>query len=338
MKMMTTAAVMAVLILVAATADDTTPFRTDSQDSLTSIEEDYRNNVPSSSSSSGKAAAIFMIGDSTVDCGENTLFYPLLRHNLSLLPCSNASDSTLVPHFLARKMGLQEIPTFYEQNGTLEGILNGLNYGSAQATILTDSDGPSFQSLNQQLRQAFETIQLLQLQLGQPKADHFINSSLFYLSVGKDDYINYFFPNSSLAFNGGEQAFSRLLVDEMTHAVRDLYDAGVRKVVYMGVLPVGCSPRAVVNWYFTRGRDPRLKGCVDEINELISSHNQQLNARIIELNLEFPDAKFVFCDAFKGIMEIISNHTKYGTVLGLRPREGHVVEQGGMEQEWGANQ
>jgi len=214
----------------------------------------------------------------------------------------------------AKKMGLQEIPTFYEQNGTLEGILNGLNYGSAQATILTDPNGPSLQSLNQQLRQALETIQLLQLQLGQPKAEHFINSSIFYLSLGKDDYVNYFFPNS-LPFNGGDQAFSRLLVDEMSHAFRDLYDAGARKVVYMGILPVGCSPRAVVNWYFTRGRDPRLKGCVDEINELILRHNQQLNARVIELNLKFSDARFVFCDAFEGIMEIMANPNIYGTIL-----------------------
>jgi len=93
------AAPMAVIILV-ATASHTMPFHMDSQNSLTSIEEEYWNNVSLPSSSSGEAAAIFMIGDSTVDCGENTLFYSLLRHNLSLLPCFNGSDSTLVPHFL----------------------------------------------------------------------------------------------------------------------------------------------------------------------------------------------------------------------------------------------
>lgn len=41
-----------------------------------------------------------VLGDSSVDCGENTLFYPILHHNLSLIPCSNGSDSTLLPHLL----------------------------------------------------------------------------------------------------------------------------------------------------------------------------------------------------------------------------------------------
>lgn len=41
-----------------------------------------------------------VLGDSSVDCGENTLFYPILHHNLSLIPCYNGSDSTLLPHLL----------------------------------------------------------------------------------------------------------------------------------------------------------------------------------------------------------------------------------------------
>ncbi|GKV28753.1 hypothetical protein SLEP1_g37765 [Rubroshorea leprosula] len=46
-----------------------------------------------------KASAMFVLGDSSVDCGENTLFYPFLHENLSLLPC-NGSDSTLLPSLL----------------------------------------------------------------------------------------------------------------------------------------------------------------------------------------------------------------------------------------------
>ncbi|KAL2927695.1 hypothetical protein RDABS01_000075, partial [Bienertia sinuspersici] len=259
--------------------------------------------------------AFFVIGDSSVDCGGNTLFYPLLRNNRSLLPCSNASGSTVIPHFLATKMGLPNIPTFYEQNGTIEGILNGLNYGSAQATILPSPNTPNFQSLNQQLRQTFETIQLLQLQLGQQQAQTLINSSVFYLSLGKDDYINFLFENSSFSsgFNGDVQLVPRLLVDEMTNALKDLYDAGARKIVGMGIYPLGCAPRAVVNWYFMTGRNRRrLRGCVNEINQMILQHNQLLSDHIIDLNLEFSDAQFVFCDVYQGVMEIMSNPQKYG--------------------------
>lgn len=45
------------------------------------------------------ATALYVLGDSSVDCGDNTLFYPLLHHNLSLYPC-NGSHTSLLPHLL----------------------------------------------------------------------------------------------------------------------------------------------------------------------------------------------------------------------------------------------
>ncbi|XP_074294995.1 GDSL esterase/lipase At5g37690-like [Silene latifolia] len=263
-----------------------------------------------------KAKAMFVIGDSSVDCGENTLFYPLLRRNLSMVSCSSGSDSTLVHHFLASKMGLSEISSFYEQNGTTEGILNGLNYGSVGATILPSRVGSSFQSLNQQLRQLFETIQLLQLQLGEAEANQLVKSSVIYVSLGKEDLINFLFQNESSVpgFNNASQAFGQLLANEMTNAVRNLYNAGGRKVVVMGVLPLGCAPRAVVEWYFRNGRNSnkRIRVCVNEINQHVRDYNQRLNDRIIGLNSEVSDARFVFCDVYQGIMELISKPKTYG--------------------------
>ncbi|KAL2535982.1 GDSL esterase/lipase-like [Forsythia ovata] len=127
--------------------------------------------------------AMYVLGDSSVDCGGNTPFYNLVHHRLSLYPC-NGSDISLVPHLLAKKMNLSYAIPFYSQNGSIHELLTGVNFGSSQATILY-AGSRSYQSLNQQLRQTFETIQLLQLWLGQEVANHFIESSLFYLSLRK---------------------------------------------------------------------------------------------------------------------------------------------------------
>ncbi|CAO2840973.1 unnamed protein product [Amaranthus hypochondriacus] len=262
-----------------------------------------------------KSKGFFIMGDSSVDCGLNTLFYPVLRRNLSLFPCSNGDDSSLIPYFLAKKMNIPAIPTFYEQNGTIEGIVNGLNFGAAQSTILSPANGLNFQTLHQQLRQAFETIQLLHLQLGELEAQNFIRSSVFYLSIGKDDYINFFFENASFPseYNGNTELFPRLLVDEMMNALRGLYNEGVRKVVVMGVYPLGCAPRAVVDWYFLTGRNRRrMRVCVSEINEVITQHNQLLNDGIIDLNMELSDAQFVFCDVYQAYIQIMSTPQTYG--------------------------
>lgn len=51
------------------------------------------------------ASALYVLGDSTVDCGDNTLFYPLLHGRLSLYPC-NASDATLLPQLLGTILNL----------------------------------------------------------------------------------------------------------------------------------------------------------------------------------------------------------------------------------------
>lgn len=45
-------------------------------------------------------SAFYVLGDSSVDCGDNSLFYPFLHGDLSLHPCNDESDKSLVPHFL----------------------------------------------------------------------------------------------------------------------------------------------------------------------------------------------------------------------------------------------
>lgn len=211
----------------------------------------------------------------------------------------------------AKKMGLSNPPSFYSQNGSIEELRGGLNYGSAQATIMKSSS-QSHQSLNQQLRQVFETFQLLQLQLREDSAQHFIKSSIFYLSFGKDDYIDLFLSKASgVMLEYSCQEFAHILVNQMVHAIRNLYDANVRKIICMGILPLGCTPRTVWEWYnSTALHDGR--GCIVEINELVLQYNTMLEEHIIELNTKLPNAQIIFCDAYQGIMEVIANPSHYG--------------------------
>ncbi|KAJ8766789.1 hypothetical protein K2173_008343 [Erythroxylum novogranatense] len=260
-----------------------------------------------------QATALYVMGDSSVDCGENTLGYPFLRRNFSLSPCDNGSDTTLLPHFLAKKMNLPKIPSFYNQNGSIEGLKQGLNYGSAIATIIKVGS-LSHQSLNQQLRQVFETIQLLQLHLGEEESQHFVKSSIFYLSFGKYDYVNLFLGNSSglmLGFSG--QEFANILVNQIVRAIKNLYNADVRKMIVMGIMPLGCMPHVVWEWTKTESEnDGEARGCVEEINVLALQYNTMLHERILDLNTELPDAHITFCDVYHGTLEIMSNAARYG--------------------------
>ncbi|XP_043687793.1 GDSL esterase/lipase At1g71250-like [Telopea speciosissima] len=254
-------------------------------------------------------SAMFIMGDSSVRCGENSFFSSLFGQDSILFPC-NGSQPILIPQLLAEKMGLPQISQFYSQNGTVDGLIAGLNFGSSPATILTQLD---FHPLNQQLRQALDTIQLLKLQLGIEEVQEFIKSSLFYLSVGKDDYINLFssnFPEVILRF--GSTGFAQILVDQIDHVVKDLYNADVRKIICMGIGPLGCSPRILYESHGYRVGSAGYGHCVDEINEHIVEYNHVLSQRLSELSLELPDAEIVYCDVYRGMMEIITHPGRYG--------------------------
>ncbi|KAL3828654.1 hypothetical protein ACJIZ3_017456 [Penstemon smallii] len=262
------------------------------------------------SSSSSSVTAMYVLGDSSVDCGDNTPFYTILHRNLSLFPC-NGSDITLLPQLLAKQMGLPYTIPFYSQNSSIHGILGGVNFGSAEATILyPESQG--YQSLNQQLRQVFETIQLLQLQLGEKTANDFISSSLFYISFGKDDFIDYFLYNSSKisSLNYSGQNFSHILVHQMTNAIRNLYATNVRKIIVSGVLPLGCAPRLLLKW--DNSSESEKKGCFDEVNLMVLEYNTRLEDSVVSINAELPDAHIVFCDVYRAMMEFINNPGDYG--------------------------
>ncbi|PNY04824.1 GDSL esterase/lipase [Trifolium pratense] len=268
-------------------------------------------NVTANGRNGSLVSALFVLGDSSVDCGDNTLFYPLLHGRLSLYPC-NGSDGTLLPQIIADKIGLTSILPFYAQNGSLNEILGGLNFGSTQAMIMNQG-GFSHQSLNQQLRQVSESMQLLQLHLSENTAVEFTKSSIFFLSFGKEDYIDLFLHNSSNPMlNHSAEYFATILVNQMTNAMRYLYEANARKIICLGVLPLGCAPRMA--WESNQTSDGYIdgNGCVDNVNNWVLEYNRLLNEHIVQLNAEFSDAHIVFCDVYTGILEIIRKPRFYG--------------------------
>ncbi|KAJ7964848.1 GDSL esterase/lipase [Quillaja saponaria] len=258
-------------------------------------------------------SAMYVLGDSSVDCGDNTLFYYLLHRNLSLHPCNGSDASaTLIPNLLAKKMGLPFSRPFYSLNGSTGELLSGVNFGSAQATIM-NPDSQSLQSLTQQLRQVSETVELLKLNYSENTACQIIKSSIFYLSFGENDYIDFFLHNTyGLRLKHSSQEFANILVNQMIYAIRNLYDANARKIICSGIPPLGCTPRIV--WEQTNissGVENGL-GCVEKINELVLEYNSMLDKHIVKLNKELPDSQLVFCDVYKGMMEIITKPKHYG--------------------------
>ena len=85
-----------------------------------------------------------------------------------------------------------------------------------------------------------------------------------------------------------------------------LIGAGMKKVVLVGIGPIGCAPNFLSSYNSSVGE------CIPEINSLVQEYNDNLNLLTLRLRSEFPDSRIIFCDIFKGVYDIILNAKEYG--------------------------
>ena len=92
----------------------------------------------------------------------------------------------------------------------------------------------------------------------------------------------------------------------LTLMLQNLYDLNVRKLVVMGLAPIGCAPHYLWQYRSENGK------CIESINDMVREFNFLMRYMIEELGEELPDSNIIFCDLFEGSMDIIKNHENYG--------------------------
>ncbi|KAG0498233.1 hypothetical protein HPP92_002924 [Vanilla planifolia] len=288
------------------------------------------------------APAFFVLGDSTVDSGTNNFLgtlaradrFPYGRDFDTHRPTGRFSNGRIIVDYLAIRLGLPFVPPFLGQVGRVEDMIHGLNYASAAAGIIFSSgyDLGMHISLTQQIQQVSDTFQHFSLILGEEAAADLISRSVFYLSIGSNDFIHYYLSNASGVQDLYKPSeFNRLLVGTVQQELKvflfsshlffllpswllvnsldgwqNLYNGNVRKMVVMGLAPIGCTPHYL--WQY--GSDDGE--CVEFINNVVVDFNSAMKNVVNELNKDLPDAKLAFCDAFKASMDIFANHDRYG--------------------------
>lgn len=90
---------------------------------------------------------------------------------------------------------------------------------------------------------------------------------------------------------------------------QDLHNIHVRKLVIMGLPPIGCAPHYLWRYSSQNGE------CVQEINDMIMEYNFGMRYMVEELRQELPDSNIIFCDLYQGSMDIIRNYDLYGNSL-----------------------
>ncbi|KVH91828.1 Lipase, GDSL [Cynara cardunculus var. scolymus] len=228
--------------------------------------------------------ALFIIGDSSVDCGTNNFLATLARADHlpygrdfdTHKPTGRFCNGRIPVDYLALYLGLPFVPSYLGQSGSFSDMKQGLNYASAGAGMIFSSGSELGQhiSFTQQIQQVMDTFQQFILTMGEDAASNLISNSIFYISIGTNDYIHYYLPDVS--------------------------------VVVMGLAPIGCAPYYLWQYNSENGE------CVKTINNMIMEFNFVMRYTVKELRKELIDANIIFCDAYLGSMDIIKNFDQYG--------------------------
>ncbi|XP_027362565.1 GDSL esterase/lipase At5g08460-like [Abrus precatorius] len=159
------------------------------------------------SSSSSVVPALFVIGDSSVDSGTNNYLgtfaradhLPYGRDFDTHQPTGRFSNGRIPVDYLALRLGLPFVPSYLGQKGAVEDMMHGVNYASAGAGIILSSGSELGQhiSFTQQIQQFTDTLQQIILSVGEDVATTLVSNSVFYVSIGINDYIHYYLLNVS---------------------------------------------------------------------------------------------------------------------------------------------
>ncbi|MED6179550.1 hypothetical protein PIB30_001844 [Stylosanthes scabra] len=198
--------------------------------------------------------ALFVIGDSSVDCGTNNFLGTFARANHlpygrdfdTHQPTGRFSNGRIPVDYLATRLGLPLVPSYLGQAGDVQDMIHGVNYASAGAGIIFSSGSELGQHISfaQQVQQFTDTLQQFIISMGEDAATELISDSVFYISIGINDYIHYYLLNVSNVDNLYlPWSFNQFLASSVRQEIKNLYNLNVRKVVLTGLAPIGCAPQ-----------------------------------------------------------------------------------------------
>ncbi|XP_040383553.1 GDSL esterase/lipase At2g04570-like isoform X2 [Oryza brachyantha] len=266
----------------------------------------------SAATAAGKAPAIIVFGDSTVDAGNNNDIPTVFKANFPPygrdfdggVATGRFSNGRLVTDFLSEALGLpSSVPAYLDSGYTTEELARacGVTFASA---------GTGLDDLTAQIALEYfkEYKEKLKVVHGEDVAKEIITEALYVFSIGTNDFIiNYFaLPLRPAAYS--TSGYVAYLVGLAIVAVREAYELGARRVLFAGLTPLGCLPSARTLNLLTPGR------CNEENNHAALAFNAGLEEAMRKLNDELAGARVAYSDVYSVVCSILSNPSDYGFV------------------------
>lgn len=257
---------------------------------------------------------ILVFGDSSVDSGNNNFLNTTIRANFLPYgkdffrghPTGRFSNGRLATDFIAEALGYTKaVPAFLKPRLRRKDILHGVSFASADSGYddLT-ANLNSVLSLSKQvdyyLRQY--KIKLAKL-VGVRKSQEIIRNAVAVLSMGTNDFLQNYFLEPIRPKQYTLEEYQNYLASCMFESVKKMHGLGIRRLVVVGVPPVGCMPLVRT----LNGQDT----CVEKYNNFSSTFNAKIKAKLATTWTTL-GVQSAYVDAF-GIMQAAVNNPKlYG--------------------------
>ncbi|KAJ1685250.1 hypothetical protein LUZ63_016640 [Rhynchospora breviuscula] len=274
---------------------------------------------------SHKFDSIFSFGDACTDTGNVNVLakkvsWSVYTDNLPYgvtffhRPSKRFSDGRLIVDFLAEEFGLPYLKPYLDKN---ESFRQGANFAVLSATALdetffmqhniTTSKSPLSNSLSSQL-QWFEELKPSLCQTPKECRDYFGRSLFILGQILGNDYIT--MTPSSLSVEQ-MMSYTSTIIQTIAGTIKKLIDQGAKTVVVPGNIPMGCLPVYLLINGKSKDYDSST-GCIEKYNVLSRYHNSLLLEAIKKLRIKYRDAKIIYADIYKPIIDFIRFPQRYG--------------------------
>ncbi|KAK0597582.1 hypothetical protein LWI29_026715 [Acer saccharum] len=265
----------------------------------------------SSQSSQEKQVALFIIGDSLYDPGNNNFLnvtssmkanYPPFGETFFKYPTGRVCDGRIIPDFIALHANLSLWRPYLEPGK--HQFLIGANFASNGAPVLPYNN-PQALNLGIQLGFFKNVASLWRQELGDAEANKRLNNAVFLIYIGGVDYFSFpsVYPNAT---ESEKKEYVNWVIGNITYAVTEIYITGGRKFAFQNVGPLGCIPMLKEQYNISD------HGCMEELLEMAILHNNALFNANEELEIKLPAFKYLIFDYYNLLYDRIKHPFKYG--------------------------
>ncbi|KAF9684545.1 hypothetical protein SADUNF_Sadunf04G0129200 [Salix dunnii] len=268
--------------------------------------------------------AVFVLGDSTADVGTNN-FLPGFKARADFppngidfphsRPTGRFSNGFNSADFLAMLLGFKRSPLpFFALAGNPKLIkrpsFRGVNFASGGSGILDITGQTALTSslssvknvvpLREQIEQLSAVHDNITALKGSAYTEILFSKSLFFISIGSNDLLSYFYSNSSVP----KQEFISALGLEYEKQIMSIIELGARKIGIISVPPVGCCP--------SQRAFNESGGCLEGLNDLALEFHSTIDALLMKLGSEYTDLKYSLGNTYEMTINVIDNPFPFG--------------------------